>query len=261
MVKNYPQYALPDAPSNDGNALEALTGRLGQLDSDSIDKIDKQAEKLDETVSDELESKEPGLDYAQGGTAFTNFWNTANEIRRRYGDYARGGNVSQQLADRYLRQNIGGSGIHPAEGMHDYDEAPTNSPSNDPHSSYVKGHPGDQLPLKSRKGSEGTGFARGGSTVNKNPYATPLPDGHGLPPSVSTRFRAKPRVTAAWETKQRIGKGMHIAAPHSGEGLVLNVHLGNVAPHALSLTDSGGVNVARMAGRASQSDARPTNPF
>jgi hypothetical protein len=224
--------------------IARATGDLSQLDADSADKIAKQAEKLDDTVSDELESKEPGL------------------------NYARGGNVSQQLADRHLRQNIGSNGIRPAEGMHDYDRPPQNSANNDPysHGTAARGS-GDQLPLKSRQGSRGTGFARGGA-MNKNPYATPLPDGHGLPPSISTKHRAKPRVTAAWETKPyavqqrtRVGNGMHIAAPHSGEGLVLNVHLSPVGPHALSLTNSGGVNVETMAQRGLQADARPTNPF
>jgi hypothetical protein len=84
-----------------------------------------------------------------------------------------------------------------------------------------------------------------------------------LPPSVSTRYRAKPRITSAWESKSpRVGK-LHVGAPHSGEGLVLNVHLSPVGPHALSLTNSGGVNVERMAQRNLQSDAPmpATNPF
>ena len=62
---------------------------------------------------------------------------------------------------------------------------------------------------------------------------------------------------------QRTPKGLKINAPHSGEGLLMNIHLSPVGPHALSLTHGGGVNVERMAERNLQSDARmpATNPF
>ena len=204
---------------------------LSQLDEDTREKVAKYAEKAQDEINDELASKEPGLNYARGGNAFVNFWNATKKIRRRGGkaveDYARGGNVSQQLADRYLRQNIGGSGIHPTKDLPDYDEEPQNTASNDSHQAYTAPHSGDQLPLKSSHGSRGTGFARGGSTVKQ---------------------------------RNRIGKGMHIAAPHSGEGLVMNIHLSNVGPHALSLTHSGGVNVERAASRALQSYGHP-QPF
>ena len=163
-------------------------------------------------------------------------------------------------ADHFKRQNLGSNGIHPTKGLPDYDEAPTNSANNDQDSHGVSARgSGDQLPLKSRQGSRGTGFARGGSTVNKNPYATPLPDGHALPPSISVKHRATPNVMAAWTTKQR-GKVMRIATPHPAEGLVLNVHLSPVGPNAVSLTHSGGV---KMAERNLQSDARmpAINPF
>jgi hypothetical protein len=43
---------------------------------------------------------------------------------------AQGGNVSQQLADRFKRQNIGSNGIHP-EHMPDYAQRPFNGPGND----------------------------------------------------------------------------------------------------------------------------------
>jgi len=227
---------------------------LEQLDSDSLDKIDKAAAKLDDTVNDELESKEPGLAEGGGVDAFTKFWQRAAAIQGR----ARGGGIAQ--ADKYLRQDIGGSGIHP-ELMPDYNRPVDNGPDNDLAQglSTPLGGTDDQVPVKPRQGSRGTGSARAGSTVNKNPYATPLPDGHDLPPSASTKYRAKPNVTAAWTGRQRNPKGMHIKAPHSGEGLVLNVHLSNVGPHAVSLTHSGGV---KMAERNLQSDARPAiNPF
>jgi hypothetical protein len=73
-------------------------------------------------------------------------------------------------------------------------------------------------------------------------------------------------MTPAWKNRpypvaQRTQKGLRINAPHSGEGLVMNIHLSDVGPHALSLTHSGGVNVERMADRNLQADARPTNPF
>ena len=124
--------------------------------------------------------------------------------------------------------DIGGNGIHRADGMHDYDQRPQNGPSNDPGSTFVAPHGGigDRWPVKSRKGNRGT-FARGGSTVKQNPYGQ-MPDGNDLPPSVSTRYRAKPNVTAAWQSRpyERTGKGMHIAAPHPGEGLVMYFQCG-----------------------------------
>src|SRR5262249_29392254 len=153
-------------------------------------KIAKDAEKLDDTVSDELESKEPGLNYARGGKAFQNFWNTARQIR------ARGGNVAQRWADHYLRQDIGGNGIRP-DPMPAYDQAPRNDPDNHLQLGQTPplGGEGDQLPVKQRKGRGA--FARGGLTMNKNPYASPAPD--GVPPSIAVKHRAAPNPMAAWQ--------------------------------------------------------------
>jgi hypothetical protein len=43
----------------------------------------------------------------------------------------------------------------------------------------------------------------------------------------------------------------------------MNIHLSPVGAHAINLThtDSGGINVERMAARGLQADARPANPF
>jgi hypothetical protein len=246
--------------------ISRASGDLAQLDEDSRENIQDDAAKFQDKVEKELEGADT-RSFARGGNAFTKAWATINKIKRKYG-----GNVSQQLADRYKRQEIGSNGINPGP-MPDYDEStkPQNGPDNDSHQGYIKGYHGDQMLLKSRKGSEGTGFARGGSTVKQNPYATPAAD--GMPPSIAVKHRAPTRVTAAWENrpvgiKQRnsVGKGLHVGAPHSGEGLVLNVYLSPVGPNAISLTHtgSGGVNVARMADRSLQGDARPMpagNPF
>jgi hypothetical protein len=173
---------------------------LSQLDEDTREKVAKYAEKAQDEINDQLEAKEPGL------------------------NYARGGNVSQQQADKFLPQDIGSNGIHPAEGMHDYDQPPQNSANNDPFSHGVSARgSGDQWPVRSRRGNRGT-FARGGA-MNKNPYANPADP--GLPPSISVKHRAAPRITRAWEGKPRVGK-LHVAAPHSGEGLVMYIHLGPV---------------------------------
>ena len=77
-------------------------------------------------------------------------------------------------------------------------------------------------------------------------------------------------ITPAWKDRptpmaQRTQKGLKIHAPHSGEGLVMNIHLSPVGAHAISFHSgpegySGAVNVARMAARGLASAARP-QPF
>jgi len=127
--------------------------------------------------------------YARGGTALGTLGKSFAYKRPRladgghaddsspFGEYARGGNVSQELADQYLRQEIGGGGIHPAQGMHDYNRAPHNGPG---HSNGVAamGGSGDQLPVKPRRGDSGT-FGRGGSVTKGLHIRAPYP-GHGL---------------------------------------------------------------------------------
>jgi len=81
-------------------------------------------------------------------------------------------------------------------------------------------------------------------------------------------------VTPAWKDRpypvaQRTSKGLKINAPHSGEGLVMHIHLSDVEPHAISFHSGpdgymGGVDSSRMVQRAAErrlaSAARPT-PF
>jgi hypothetical protein len=81
-------------------------------------------------------------------------------------------------------------------------------------------------------------------------------------------------MTPAWKDRpypvaQRTSKGLKIQAPHSGEGLVMHIHLSPVGAHAISLHSgpegyTGGVDASRMVQRAAErrlaSDARPT-PF
>jgi hypothetical protein len=63
-------------------------------------------------------------------------------------------------------------------------------------------------------------------------------------------------MTPAWKDRPfavshntRVGHGLRINAPHPGHRLVLNIHLSNVGPHALSLSHSGGVDASRMVER------------
>jgi hypothetical protein len=63
-------------------------------------------------------------------------------------------------------------------------------------------------------------------------------------------------------------KGLKIHAPHSGEGLVMHIHLSDQGPHAISFAHgdgyTGGVDSSRMVERAAErrlaQAARPT-PF
>jgi hypothetical protein len=64
------------------------------------------------------------------------------------------------------------------------------------------------------------------------------------------------KMTPAWKDRPfavsqntRVGHGLRINAPHPGHRLVLNIHLSNVGPHALSLSHSGGVDASRMVER------------
>ena len=62
---------------------------------------------------------------------------------------------------------------------------------------------------------------------------------------------------AAWQDrppviKQRLARGSgapKIHVEHPGGGLVMSIHLSDVGPHAISLSHSGGVNVANVAAR------------
>jgi hypothetical protein len=102
-----------------------------------------------------------------------------------------------------------------------------------------------------------------------------------LPPAQRRAYESQARfakggaakMTPAWRDRpfaaHKNGSGLKIHAPHSGEGLVMNIHLSNVGPHAISFHSgpdgyNGGVDSSRMvqrqASHALQSDARPT-PF
>jgi hypothetical protein len=67
---------------------------------------------------------------------------------------------------------------------------------------------------------------------------------------------ADKRKSPAWKDRPfavsrrtRNGQGLRIHAPHSGQGLVMNIHLSDVGPHAISLGHSGGVDASRMVER------------
>jgi hypothetical protein len=70
------------------------------------------------------------------------------------------------------------------------------------------------------------------------------------------RFAKGGQVTPAWKDRpypvaQRTSKGLKINAPHSGEGLVMHIHLSDVGPHAISFHSGpdgymGGVDSSRM---------------
>src|SRR5262249_1050507 len=67
------------------------------------------------------------------------------------------------------------------------------------------------------------------------------------------RFAKGGKITPAWtdrpyHVKQRMAhsNSPRIHAEHSGEGLVLNIHLSDVGPHAITLGHSGGVDASRM---------------
>jgi hypothetical protein len=73
------------------------------------------------------------------------------------------------------------------------------------------------------------------------------------------------KITPAWKDRPfavSTPRGLKINALHPGHGLVMNIHLSDVGPHAISLSHSGAVvsPVECMAARALQSDARPA-PF
>jgi len=125
-----------------------------------------------------------------------------------------------------------------------------------------------------------------GKKTSRNNYAAQIePTGHAetkrrngadedyLTPAQRRAYESQARfakggaakMTPAWRDRpypvaQRTPKGLKIHAPHSGEGLVMNIHLSDV--HAISLHSgpdgySGRVNVERMAARGLQSDAHP----
>src|SRR5215470_10500666 len=53
--------------------------------------------------------------------------------------------------------------------------------------------------------------------------------------------RTLPKILGfLWSPYLRVGNAMHIAAPHPGQGLVMNIHLTDVGPNALHFTERRG---------------------
>jgi hypothetical protein len=223
--------------------IARASGDLSQLDEDSREKIAKDAVKFQDSVNDELDADTPGLP----------------SLKR-----ARGGNVAQQEADRYLRQDIGGNGISPGI-MPDYNETPTNGPNNDPDSTYVQARGSNDYREVTRRKR-----ARGGKTEDfRSPAYL-----RALDRQARYAKGGATKITPAWQDRPphitqrlKVGSGSpRIHVPHEG-GLVLNIHLGRVGEHAISFGHenySGGVDASRMvqrqASHALHADARPT-PF
>ena len=167
--------------------------------------------------------------------------------------------------------NVTGNDVLPR-----YTKQPPNNASNDSGSTY-----------QSARGSND--YSWGKKTSRNNHAAQIEPTGHSettrrsgmtddyLTPAQrrayesQARFAKGGKITPAWtdrpyHVKQRMAhsNSPRIHAEHSGEGLVLNIHLSDVGPHAITLGHSGGVDASRMvqrqASHALQSYGHPT-PF
>jgi hypothetical protein len=150
---------------------------------------------------------------------------------------------------------------------HKYRKPPHNNANNDRH----QGHSAGRDAISYTWGKVSPRFQNQGAEITPHGHneVTPRKRAHGGGCSCwrcGGRFAKGGAAITAWKDRpypvaQRTANGLKINAPHSGEGLILDIHLSDVGPHALSLTHSGGVNVERMADRSLQADARPTNPF
>jgi hypothetical protein len=178
-----------------------------------------------------------------------------------YAKYSRGGGSQNAVgtlgkAFAYKRPQLAdGGGI---DEPNPYSEPPRNDLSND----YHQGH---------TTGRDAVSYSWGKVSPHfKNDGAEVTPHGHNEVTPRRLAQGGKAQMTPAWKDRPfavsqntKAGHGLKIHAPHSGEGLVMNIHLGPVGPHAISLSHSGAVNVMnveRAASRALQGDA-PPSPF
>jgi hypothetical protein len=160
-----------------------------------------------------------------------------------------------------------------------YTKQPKNNAANDAGSTY-----------QAARGSNDYSWGKVSPRFQNN-GAELEPQGHGetkrrsgttedyLPPAQRRAYEAHERfrrggaakVTPAWQDlpahvtqRLKVGSGApRIHVEHSGEGLVLNLHLSPVGDHALNLSHTGGVNadwVRNAASHALHADARPV-PF
>src|SRR5690349_3580109 len=153
-----------------------------------------------------------------------------------YAKYSRGGgseNATRTLgkAFAYKRPHFAQGGNVATGKMNEHNNPYKQPPRNDARNNHHSGHT----------------TARGGASYTwgkvsprfQNEGAEITPQGHN---QVTGRKLAR-------GGKAQAGNGLRIHAPHSGSGLVLNIHLGPVGANALSLTHSGGVDASRMVQR------------
>jgi hypothetical protein len=157
-----------------------------------------------------------------------------------------------------------------------YDEPPGNNADNDAHQGHTAGRDGQSYTW----GKVSPRFSNQGAEITPHHHneVTPRKLAHGGGCSCwrcGGRFarggQAQAQLTAPWRERFNVehkSNGLKIHAPHSGEGLVMNIHLSPVGQHAISFHSvgdySGAVDQARMVQRAAErrlaSAARPT-PF
>ena len=201
-------------------------------------------------------------------------------------DYARGGGPAgggYRLGNAFAYKRPAFSDGGGAEQHSPYKKPPHNDASNDYHQGYQAARGGGDYSF----GKVSPRFQSDGAEIE--------PSGHDnvkrrngitedyLRPAQRRAYERDNRfakggaakMTPAWKDRpypvaQRTSsKGLKIHAPHSGEGLVMNIHLSDVGPHAISFHSgpdgySGGGDSSRMVQGAAErrlaSAARPT-PF
>jgi len=221
------------------------------VDPDTAEKLQKQTNKMIDDAQDSDTPGLPSLKRAQGGNV------VATKQSERFNPYKR---PPHNNAGNDYHQ-----GYQVARGSGDYSSGKM-SPRFSNQSAEIQphGHNGATPRRRARGGKATEDYAGGGQAED---YLSPA---QRRAYESQSRFAkgGAAKMTPAWKdcpypVTQRTPKGLKIHAPHSGEGLVMNIHLSDVGPNALSLRHSGGVNVERMAQRNLQSDARmpATNPF
>ena len=147
-----------------------------------------------------------------------------------YAKYSRGGgseNATGTLGKSfaYKRPKLAQGGNVVAGKMSEqnnpYKQPPRNGPNNDYHQGHTRGRDG----MSYTWGKVSPRFQNDGAEIT--------PQGHN---EVTGRKLA--RGGKAQMTHTQAGNGLHI---HSGEGLILNIHLSNVGADAISLQHSGAV--------------------
>jgi hypothetical protein len=150
----------------------------------------------------------------------------------------------------------------------EYDEPPHNNANNDQH----QGHSSGRDAISYKWGKVSPRFQSQGAEITPHGHneVTPRKRAHGGSCSCCRcggRFaKGGAAVTPTWKDRppavaQRTTQGLKIHAPHSGEGLVMNIHLSPVGEHAISFHSgpdgySGGVDSMQM-----PYDAGPQQPI